>query len=289
MANNEMVKPATPTAMMDRGANYSAKQKRLEKDEKELEELMKAHAKGDSNEEQEPDSETVEDTEVQVESDTEQEETPVEKEETQEDLDPEERTFKKRYGDLRRHMQEKEKEWEGKLKELMSKLEDKSPPTSKEEKLNREIVDLKAQVEELMGDKSAAERNKAEDVIRASHNDFDELKASDKFHDWVEEQPKWVRDAVYENSDDPKSVIRVIDLFKVDNGLTPSAKKQKTKDAAKVISKQGKPSVDASGAEGVIRESDVAKMSDQEFDDKYDMIQKAMREGKFVYDVSTRR
>ena len=32
-----------------------------------------------------------------------------------EPTDPEERTFKKRYGDLRRHLSEKEKEWEAKL------------------------------------------------------------------------------------------------------------------------------------------------------------------------------
>jgi hypothetical protein len=140
-----------------------------------------------------------------------------------------------------------------------------------------------------MGDKATSERAKAEDVIRSAHSDFDDLKGSDEFHDWVEEQPKWVRDAVYENADDPKSVIRVIDLYKVDNGLTPSAKKEKTKDAAKPVGKKDKPAVDADGAEGVIRESDVAKMSDQEFDDNYERIQKAMREGKFVYDVSSKR
>ena len=38
---------------------------------------------------------------------------------------------------------------------------------------------------------------------------------SDEFHDWVDEQPKWVQDALYENSDDPASVIRVIDLYKI--------------------------------------------------------------------------
>jgi hypothetical protein len=66
---------------------------------------------------------------------------------------------------------------------------------------------------------------KAENVIRKSHPDFDELRDSDEFHNWAEEQPKWVRDALYENMDDPASVIRVIDLYKVDNGYDTSAKK----------------------------------------------------------------
>ena len=41
---------------------------------------------------------------------------------------------------------------------------------------------------------------------------------SDTFHDWAEEQPKWVQDALYENADDPASVVRVIDLYKSDKG-----------------------------------------------------------------------
>ena len=74
-----------------------------------------------------------------------------------------------------------------------------------------------------------AERTKAETLIRKSHEDFDDLRASDEFHNWVEEQPKWVQDALYENSDDPASVVRVIDLYKVDKGLTKKQRKQKLK------------------------------------------------------------
>ena len=36
----------------------------------------------------------------------------------------------------------------------------------------------------------------------------------------------------------------------------------------------------------MIRESEVAKMSDKEFEERADEINKAMRNGKFVYDVS---
>jgi hypothetical protein len=143
-----------------------------------------------------------------------------------------------------------------------------------------------ARLKELDEAQSEAQRVKAENQIRKSHEDFDELRASDEFHNWAEEQPKWVQDALYENADDPASVVRVIDLYKVDKGLTKTAKKAKAKDAASTVTKRSKTSVDVDDANDVIRESDVAKMSDKEFEAKSEEINKAIRSGKFVYDVS---
>jgi hypothetical protein len=143
-----------------------------------------------------------------------------------------------------------------------------------------------ARLKELDQAQSEAERMKAENAIRKSHEDFDDLRASDEFHDWANEQPKWVQDALYENSDDPASVVRVIDLYKVDKGLTKTAKKAKAKDAASTVTRRSKTEVDVEDANDVIRESDVAKMSDKEFEAKSEEINKAIRSGKFVYDVS---
>ena len=87
-----------------------------------------------------------------------------------------------------------------------------------------------AKLKELDKVQTEAQRVKAENTIRKSHEDFDDLRASDEFHSWVDEQPKWVQDALYENSDDPASVVRVIDLYKVDKGLTKKLqRKQKQK------------------------------------------------------------
>ena len=99
------VEATPPTAgFASRGSNYSAKQARLEKDEKELEELMK----GRTNEPEEV--EEVEEEEAEAEAPEVQED-----EEDDSNLSREEKSFKKRYGDLRRHMAEKEKEWKEKL------------------------------------------------------------------------------------------------------------------------------------------------------------------------------
>jgi hypothetical protein len=122
--------------------------------------------------------------------------------------------------------------------------------------------------------------------IKKSHSDFDELKESDSFHDWADEQPKWVQDALYENADDPASVVRVIDLYKSDKGMTNSARKVKSKEAASVVNKRSKTSIDTAESNGTFKESDIAKMSDKDFEKNQEQITLAMQSGKFIYDIS---
>jgi len=38
--------------------------------------------------------------------------------------------------------------------------------------------------------------------------------------------------------------------------------------------------------QGTIKESDVSRMSSKEFEEKQDQINEAMRNGKFVYDIT---
>ena len=310
MANMTTMESPKSAGFVQRGSNYSRKQKRLEQEEAEIARL-EAEARGEEVTESESGGESTEDTSVQASDDTQQEET-QEASETQEDdsnLSAEEKSFKKRYGDLRRHMQEKEKEFNDKLEALSGKAKRASivPPKSDEdiEAWAKEYPDVAGIVETIAAKKakelfSKAEsrltelddahnealRIKAENQIRKTHDDFDELRSSDNFHDWADEQPKWVKDALYENMDDPASVIRVIDLYKVDNGMTPAAKRQSKKAAASTVTKGTRTSIDAKGLQGQIKESDVAKMSTKEFEDRQDEITEAMRKGKFVYDMS---
>jgi len=281
---------------VDRGYNYERKRKRLEEEEEEIKKLEAAQ-RGDSTEEDEPQEEEIVETQ---EADSEVEEAT---------LSPEEKSFKKRYGDLRRHMQEKEKEWNEKFEAFEKRMKKDSivPPKSDEdiEEWAKEYPDVAGIVETIAAKKAQemfskadarlkeldqaqteAQRVKAENQIRKAHEDFDDLRASDEFHNWAEEQPKWVQDALYENADDPASVVRVIDLYKVDKGLTKTAKKEKAKEAASTITRRTKTDVDVDDANDVIRESEVAKMSAKEFEARSEEINKAIRSGKFVYDVS---
>ena len=280
---------------VDRGYNYEKRQQRMKAEEEEIKRL-EAEARGETPVDEEPKQEVAqeEETNTEVKEDT---------------LSAEERTFKKRYGDLRRHVQQKEKEWEEKFSALekRSKREGIVPPKSDEDIDNwakqypdvagivETIATKKAQemfekanirIKEIDEERMELKRDSAENVIRKAHSDFDDLRAADEFHNWAEQQPKWVKDALYENSDDPDSVIRVIDLYKMDNGLTVSDKKKNTKNAAKTVARKSKTEVDLADANNMIKESDVAKMSNEEFAEKSDEINAALRSGKFIYDIS---
>jgi len=290
----ELAEVETPktAGFVDRGYNHEKRKLRMEEEAKEIAEL-EAQQRGESEEPEE-----VEEATKEAEADTET------KEET---LSAEEKSFKKRYGDLRRHMQQKEKEWDEKFESLQSSKASVIPPKSDEDieawatkypdvaGIVETIATKKAQemfskadtrLKELDEAHSEANRVKSENKIRESHSDFDKLREADEFHDWADEQPKWVKDALYENADDPDSVVRVIDLYKIDKGLTLKDKKANKKAAASPVTRRSKTQVDVADANEMIRESDVAKMSDKEFEERADEINKAMRNGKFVYDVS---
>jgi len=262
--------------------------RRIEEDEKAIQEL---------------EGKTQEEEEVAVEA------TEEEPEVEDKNLSREEKSFKKRYGDVRRHMQQKEKEWESKFSALEARLgqENIRPPKSDEdiETWAAEFPDVASIVETIAAKKAQEMFNKAEDRlqkldakeaemsrssaeqdIRISHPDFDKLREADDFHDWVDEQPKWVQDALYENSDDAASVVRVIDLYKVDNGMTKSDYAAKRKAAAGTVKKASKVEVEADDAAGSFKESDIARMSTQEYEKQEDAITKAIQSGKFIYDLS---
>ena len=226
------------------------------------------------------------------------------------ELTDEEKSFKTRYGDVRRHLAAKEKEYNAKIKELEDQLGQTKklvPPKSDEDLqawvdkypdvagMVETIADKRAkqmferaniQLEELSKAKEEATRSQAENAIREAHSDFDDLRDSDEFHNWVEEQPKWVQNALYENTDDAPSVVRVLDLYKVDNGLTRSDRKNKTKAAASLVDKGSKARVDITESSSKIKESDVQKMSDRDYEKNAEIIHEAIKSGKFVYDIS---
>ena len=298
------VEPQKTVGYVDRGYNHSKRQARMDEEEKEIARL-EAIARGEEVDDEEP---THRKQEAQVETKQQEEQT---QEEDDSNLSAEEKSFKKRYGDMRRHLAEKEKEYKTKIAELEERInkgpQGIRPPKTDEdiEQWARKYPDVAGIVETIAAKKAKelfaraesrleeldkmqyqAERTKAENVIRNAHPDFDDLRDSDGFHTWAEDQPKWVQDALYENSDDPASVIRVIDLYKIDNGKTPSDYKKKAKEAAKTVSRGERAKVDAGGADGVFKESQVAKMSASEYEANMDAIDKAIRSGKFIYDLS---
>ena len=287
----ELTEVETPknAGFVQNKSTLTANRKRIEQDEAELKSLMEARTE----------SPTEEESTEKKEADTEA------KEET---LSAEERTYKKRYSDLRKHLNKQSEE----IKELKAQMEEAAkgqllPPKSDEEidawtKKYPEIasiVETKAakiaeekfakadkRLQEIDKLNAETQRTKAENAIRNIHPDFDELRESDDFHNWAGEQPKWVQDALYENLDDPRSVVRVIDLFKVDNGMDIKSKKKTTKEAASQVKTKRTTKIDGEGVAGQILESQVQKMSAREYEARSEDIMKAIQAGNFVYDIS---
>ena len=232
--------------------------------------------------------------------------------ESAEPTNAEEKTFKKRYSDLRRHQQQQAEEFKKEIEALKSQL---NQATKKEMKLPKSDEDIEqwaadypdvAAIVETIAMKKAREqaaaledrmkvidemqtsatKEKAEAELMRLHPDFDEIRDSDDFHNWAEDQPKWVQDALYDNDNDARSAARAIDLYKADMGIAKS-KPAKDKDAAKSVStknSRSRPQDDESST--YLKESQVQKMSPQQYEKMSDEIMEAIRSGKFIYDVS---
>ena len=224
----------------------------------------------------------------------------------------EEKTFKKRYSDLRRHQQKQAEEFKTELAELKRQLADATKKEMKLPKSDEDIEqwaadypDVAAIVETIAMKKareqstaleerlkaidemqSSASKEKAEAELMRLHPDFDDIRDSDEFHEWADNQPKWVQDALYENDNDARSAARAIDLYKADMGI--GKKKPKSdKEAAKSVSTKDSRSKPQENEESTyLKESDVQRMSPKEYEKRSDEIMEAIRTGKFIYDMS---
>tara|TARA_R100000315_G_scaffold35330_1_gene14625 strand:- start:169 stop:1050 length:882 start_codon:yes stop_codon:yes gene_type:complete len=266
-------------------------QERIEKDQKELDELVAQNKEQEEAAEKEAVKEEVKEEEI---------------------LTKEEGSFKKRYGDIRRHMATKEKEWQSRIEALESQLDKATKnelvlPKSDEEigewtkkypdvaaivntiadkKASEKAKELDERVKQIEEMRYTATRDKAEAELMALHPDFAKIREDDDFHDWAEAQPKWVQDALYENADDAKSTARVIDLYKSDKGITGKKSSTKDKSAATEINTRSKTTPVIDETKGQWRESQVDKMSDREYEKNAESIMESIRTGKFIYDIS---
>ena len=258
---------------------------RIKKEEAELEQLLKEQ-KGE-----------IEEVEVEVEP-----------------SGAEEKTFKKRYSDLRRHQQKQAEEHKAEIAAIKSQLEKAAKKEMKLPKSDEDIEqwaadypDVAAIVETIAMKKAreqssaledrlkaiddmqiTATKDKAEAALMQLHPDFDEIRDSDEFHEWADEQPKWVQEALYDNDNDARSAARAIDLYKSDKGIGKEEPvKKNNKGAAEAVStKSTRNKPQDNEADGWLRESQVQKMSAQQYEKNSDEIMEAIRSGKFHYDIS---
>ena len=283
---NQIVEAQEPpkSMMMQRKSRVH---ERVEEDEKELRELM-AEREGAEKE-----------AEVQAKEDAEPE-------------GAEEKSYKKRYADLRRGSQKAKADLEARITTLESQLKQSTAqeiklPKSDEDidawasqypdvaaivetiaikKAREQQEGLQERIKEIDTLRESASREKAEVELLKAHPDFGEIRDSDEFHEWAEEQPKWVQEALYENDNDARSAARAIDLYKADMNIK-TKKPSSNKEAAKSVNTRntrGQP--DATSNNTKMSESRVNKMSTKEYEKHQDEIMNAIRKGEFIYDIS---
>ena len=279
-----MTKEATPKKVAFVSKPYT-QEERQKNDEEELKQLIEEQKK-------DAESTTVE---------------PEEKDPTS----AEEKTFKKRYGDLRRHTQEKEKDFQKQIDSLKNQLSESTKQNIKLPKSDEDIEtwakdypDVAAIVETIATKKAmeqaknledrmknidemqtTAVKEKAEAALMRMHPDFNAIRDSDEFHEWADEQPKWVQDALYDNDNDARSAARAIDLYKADKGITKNVVSKN--EAAKSVNPKTQRSEPATkDTKNVFKESQVEKMSAQQYEKNAEAIMESIRSGKFIYDVS---
>ena len=256
------------------------------------------------------DSEKEEEYARQAVEDTPQEATPQEtgfmNNETQPTHD-----YKKRYDDLKSHYDRKQNENKQKLEELEAKtrlaeknkaMANYTPPKSDEDlKQFKEkypdvydVVETISQKQALQQTEALQEevkslRKREEDLVVQgayrellnAHEDFSELKDSPEFIDWLNTQPSSISDGVTKNSKDSKWAIRVVDLYKADNGLSKS-RPNSTTSAAQSVTRTKAKSVNVSGNSGkkIWKSSEIQKMNSRVYEKLEKEIDLAFKEGR---------
>ena len=227
----------------------------------------------------------------------------------EENLNPEEKTFKKRYGDLRRHSQQVQEQHTNELRKLQQQVESLTRKQVKLPKSDQELDEWTekypdvAKIVETIATKKALEARKdveeklkyvdemqnkvqvekAENELSKLHPDFLELRMSEDFHQWVSEQPKWIQSALYENDTDHLAAAKAIDLFKLE---TKKVTTKDTKEAAKSVSNTKRSDEPTATNRNIWSESRVKNLSANDWDKYEEDIQKSVKEGTFVYDLT---
>jgi len=216
--------------------------------------------------------------------------------------------YKKRYDDLKKHYDQKLSEFKRTEQELREQSREAEPqyqaPKSQEDldRFRTEYPDLYDTVETVAHMRSQQEvealrsrfsvieereaqiaAREAEAALQERHPDFDQIRGDDSFHEWAQEQPNQIQDWIYNNPNDVTLAVKALDLYKLETGKGQGSRKrrsnrQQTGSAADMVSTKT-TNVDAKEAK-IWTESEIAKMSLDQFDRHEDEIKIAMEEGR---------
>ena len=218
-------------------------------------------------------------------------------------VNAEEKVFKKRYDDLKRHYDSTVNKHKGEVSRFKTQLEENTDkiqlPKMKEEidawrqkypdvydvieTIAHTKADEKAkQVQTKMKDLEVAQANvtkeKAEVELSKLHPDFSDIRADDKFHEWVTRQDSTIQGWLYDNTSNATLAARAIDLYKLDAGINKKASVNK-KEASKSVTSTSKKDVEA-GDKKIWSVSEISKLKPHQYEKYEKEIDLARTEGR---------
>ena len=221
--------------------------------------------------------------------------------------------YKKRYDDLKKHYDGRVNSFKSREEELLAEIRSNRPkykaPKSAEEieafkkeypdvygvvetvahlRSSKETEDLKQEIKSLKELNQTVNKEKAEAKLARMHPDFEQIRESDDFHSWAESQPEAIKGWVYGNATNAELASRAIDLFKQDTGKSKSKEVSGDLVAASEMVKVKNSKEIGYGSKKIWTRSQIAAMSQSEFDKNEKAITEAMSEGRVINDMGNR-
>ena len=220
----------------------------------------------------------------------------------------EDRVFKKRYDDLKKHYDSTLFKHKDEVRTLRTQLETSTkefvPPKSKDEleawrkeypdvydmvetiamtKADTRAKEIEEKYQNLQAQQEQVSKEKAEVELLKMHPDFSEIRQKDEFHEWASKQDPVIQSWLYENTSNAQLAGRAIDLYKMDNGTSKLSKKQETsikKEAAKAVTKTTKATETDIPTKKIWSNSEIARMNPRTFAKYEAEIDEAIKEGR---------
>ena len=217
-------------------------------------------------------------------------------------VNAEEKVFKKRYDDLKRHYDSTVNKHKDETLKFKRQLEDNADkiklPKTKEEieawrtkypdvydvietiahtKADEKAKKVETGLRELETKQQEVQKDKAEVELAKLHSDYNDIRADEKFHEWVGQQDSTIQGWLYENTTNAKLAARAIDLYKMDTGY--GKKKSNKLEASKSVTSTSKRDMDT-GDKKIWTLTEIAKLRPQQFAKMEKEIDLARQEGR---------
>jgi len=229
--------------------------------------------------------------------------------------DEEDESWKKRYGDLRRHEQERAAAHRAEMEKLQATMDTLrrqqqnalAPPKSREEleawikaypdfaAINQAMIEDTVQsilrkegINDLKSTQREIEADKAKMKLKKLHPNCEEIFEDPKFHEWLSTQKQNHQDFIYKsfNVDDAALVLDRYQLHTEKNSKKSGDDEDTSRNAAKAVKTVRASAPEVDSGDYWFTESQIASAGSKWWDANEEKILEAQRKGKILMDIS---